>query len=500
MVPVYFTQAQNGDFEEIHIDNTPQHIQPMTGIVFWQDQYQNKIKEVTSLEFSYMLFNDVVNEEDVYDWSIVDDKLDDIASRGHQAIFRFRYVYVGEETSVPDYIKNLPDYNETEGISEGETTWFPDWTNQELKDFTLEFFTKFAQHYDNDPRLAFLEVGFGLWAEYHIYDGPFELGVTFPSIDFQESFFRHLDTTFIQTPFMISIDAASIESNPPYTPFYYTPDLLNIPFGLFDDSFMHEEFGEPGEYNTESWNFFDRNRYKIAPAGGEFSYYSQYDQRHVLDYPDGPYGKPFEYFANDFHITFIIGNDQALYQTADRIGQAGRASGYLFKIVSFLSKTDSSLVTVKNVGVAPFYYDAYVTVNGIRSNVSLKLLAPGDSVLCPVAAGGDEPVLTIESDRLVEGQEIEYLGTENNLGINTKQETQQFTVYPNPVNIDSSIKLESKNKNLLHFCVFNLNGDEVCSGSFKNHTLISTRNFKKGVYVITVSDGKTMFSKKVIVH
>ncbi len=493
--------AQNDDFTEIHIDKNPQHIQPMTGIVFWEGQHQNTIGDVTSLEFSYMLYNDVVNEEeDVYDWSVVEDKLDDIASRGHQAIFRFRYVYVGEETSVPDYIKNLPDYNETEGTSEGQTTWFPDWTNQELQDFTLEFYTHFAQRYDNDPRLAFLEVGFGLWGEYHIYDGPFELGVTFPSIEFQEAFFRHLDTTFVQTPFMISIDAASIDSDPPYTPFYYSPDLLNIPFGLFDDSFMHQGFGDPDDYNTKSWNFFDRNRYKVAPAGGEFSYYTQYDQQHVLDYPDGPYGKPFEYYADEFHITFIIGNDQALYQTAARIGQAGRATGYLFKISSFLSKADSSLVTVKNVGVAPFYYDAYVTVNGVRSYVSLKLLTPGDSLLCPVAAGGTDPVLTIESDRLVDGQKIEYLGTENNLGFNDKQECQQFTVYPNPVKRNDYISLKTTNKNKLNFNVYNINGEKVLSGGFRDNTYINTRNFEKGLYIITVSDGKTVSSGKVIVQ
>ena len=29
---------------------------------------------------------------------------------------------------------------------------------------------EFAARYDDDPRIAFLQVGFGLWGEYHIYD------------------------------------------------------------------------------------------------------------------------------------------------------------------------------------------------------------------------------------------------------------------------------------------------------------------------------------------
>lgn len=490
--------AQNGkeDFKNITIDKVPAHVQPMTGIVFWQGQHQNVVQDVTSLEFSYMLFNDVVSQQGVYDWSKVEAKLDDIASRHHQAIFRFRYVYVGEETSVPDYIKALPDYHETEGISEGQTTWFPDWTNQELKDFTLEFYTHFAEKYDNDPRVAFIEVGFGLWAEYHIYDGPFILGETFPSKAFQETFFRHLDTTFVKTPFMISIDAASDD----YSPFAEVPDLLDIHFGLFDDSFMHEGFDQPGEYNTESWNFFDRTRYQVAPAGGEFSYYTNYDQQHVLDYPDGPYGKPFEYFANDFHITFIIGNDQALYQTKERIEQAGMASGYMFKIASFYSKPDSSVVTVRNVGVAPIYYDAYVAVNGVKSPVSLKYLQPGDSIACPVSAGGDEPQLTIESDRLVDGQSIEYYGTENFLAIEEPEKQQGFLLYPNPAKLNEPIHIQYNTKsNQVSVKLFSTSGQLVKSSVQNKNITLNTTGLKRGVYIVAVKNGATLYSQKIVI-
>lgn len=496
-----FLGAQKGrdDFKDIHIDNVPQHVQPMTGIVFWQGQYQNKIREATSMEFSYMLFNKVVDDQGNYDWAYVEAKLNDIASRHHQAIFRFRYVYVGEETAVPDYIKNLPDYHETEGISEGQTTWFPDWTNQDLKDFTLDFYTQFAERYDNDPRLAFVETGFGLWGEYHIYDGPFILGETFPSINFQDSFFKHLDTTLVQTPFMISIDAASIDYDPPYTPFYTDPDVLDIPFGLFDDSFMHEGFDEPGEYNTESWNFFDRNRYQVAPAGGEFSYYTSYDQQHVLDYPDGPYGKPFEYFANDFHITFIIGNDQAIYQTPERIKKASMASGYLFKITSFLSKQDSSVITIKNVGVAPFYYDAFVAVDGVRSPVTLKHLEPGDSIVCPVAAGSSDAQLAIESDRLVEGEEIEYLGTENHLGILLNNNQNNYLLFPNPVKAGDSFSVITDSDKSKKIMVFDVAGKQVYTNVFNKQTIISTASFKPGIYFISINDEKTLYTYKVIV-
>lgn len=475
------------DFVDIQIDTIPIKVQPMTGIVFWQDQYTNLIKESISLEYNYMLFNDIVDETGMYNWDAVENRLSDIASRKHQSILRFRYVYPGYETSVPDYIKQLEDYHETEGLSEGKTTWFPDWTHAELMRFTLEFYTKFTEQYDNDPRLAFVQVGFGLWAEYHIYDGPFELGVTFPSKEFQEEFFRHLDTTFVLTPFSCSIDAA----DDAYSPFEEKPELLELHFGNFDDSFMHNGFGDPGNYNTESWNFFGRDRYKTSPAGGEFSYYSDYDQQHVLDWPGGPYGTPYENFAEDFHISYMIGNDQANYQTPERIKDATMASGYKFKIVSFKSKPDSSVVVVTNSGVAPFYYDAFITINGVRSTQTLKLLNPGEILECSVAAGGENPILTIESDRLVPGQTIGYLGTENHVAVKEEiNKVTAFKVFPTVVSNGQVINLKREvvgNKSAM-VEVISLNGSLVQKiDTVWNELSISTSKFTQGIYFIRIS-------------
>ena len=92
----------------------------------------------------------------------------------------------------------------------------------------------------------------------------------------------------------------------------------------------------------------------------------------------------------------------------DRIEEAGMACGYEFHVIGFFVSPDSSIVEVENRGVAPLYYDAFVTVNGVRSGTSLRYLAPGESVICPVSAGGESPKLTIESDRLVTGQFIEF--------------------------------------------------------------------------------------------
>jgi hypothetical protein len=377
-------------------------VQPMTGIVFWSNNLSHNTTDIISLEFSYMKYSDVVKEKGIFNWDVVEEVLDAAASRQHQAILRFRFIYPGDIISaVPEYIRNLPDYHDTLGISERRPTMFADWRNQELQEFTLDFYTRFAEKYDKDPRLAFLQVGFGLWAEYHIYDGIRIIGRTFPSKEFQETFLKHLGTVFSHLPWSISVDAA----NGAYSPFESRPYLKNISFGLFDDSFMHRTHHE---YNTDCWNFFGRQSYRQSPAGGEFSYYSRYDQRHVLDYPDGPYGKNFETFAKEFHITYMIGNDQPQYQSSERIREASMVCGYRFRVLEFKTSGNESIVRVTNTGIAPIYRDAYVSVDGVRAGETLKYLQPGQTRLFFIPYGFTKGELRIESDHLVSGQRIEF--------------------------------------------------------------------------------------------
>jgi hypothetical protein len=396
---------------------------------------------------------------------------------------------------VPDYILNRPDYHETVGTSEGKVTHFPDWTNEELKRFTLEFYTRFAERYGEDPRLAFVQVGFGLWAEYHIYSGPFRLGETFPSKEFQEEFFHHLDTTFVHIPWSMSVDAA----DDTYTPFVEKPELKTIRFGLFDDSFMHQSHAN---WNEPNWNFFGRERYLTSPAGGEFSYYSNYDQSHVLDYPDGPYGTPFEKWARDFHITYMIGNDQPKYQTMERIKEASMATGYQFKIASLKTAADTSVFRITNRGVAPIYYDAYIAVNGTRSPQSLKLLAPGDTVTCSVSADARDATITIECDKLVPGQEIQYFGTQELPALSARDPKAEGgpLLYPNPVSRGGMVYLPGNRSGAMEYLVYDCTGKVALSGYTEpGQTAIPTGQLNGGIYFIRILRDQVLFTNRFLV-
>lgn len=389
------------DWEQVPISGEITHVQPMTGIVLWTDN-DNCESDDIALEFSYLRYSDVCKSKDVYDWSKVDNLLKKVASHKHQAVLRFYYTYVGDtKGGVPDYIKSRSDYTATTGKPEGEKTAFPDWRCEELQRFHLEFYKKFIDRYENDPRLAFLETGFGLWAEYHIYEGPFILGQTFPSKDFQKKFFALMDECCKELPWCISIDAA----DPKYSPFDDAPGLLNGRFGNFDDSFQCEEHDE---YNFENWEFFGTTRYRRAPLGGEFSYYEDYDQEHCLD-PVGIYGFVFEKEAARYHLTFIIGNDQPDYQSMSRIKEASMATGYRFCVADFRRSGDKVAVYIKNNGVAPIYRDAYIVVDGNKGPYSLKNLMPGSGKWVEIGGiSSENPEIRISCDHLVSGQSIEF--------------------------------------------------------------------------------------------
>jgi hypothetical protein len=377
-------------------------IQPFTGLVLWQDS-PHRSTDAISLEYSYLGYNQLIKGKDKYDWSALEKLLDSIAHRKHQAIIRLYDTYVGKPTTVPGYIKSLPDYKETKGRSEGKHTSFPDWSHPEWQRCTLAFFEKLAARYDSDPRLAFLQVGFGLWAEYHLYDGPFALGKTFPTKAFQTRFLRHQNALWKTTPWMLSIDAADDET----TPFAAERSLLALNFGLFDDSFLCKDHSTE---NAKNWRFFGEERWRRSPRGGELSYYTDNDQKKALA-PSGPYGTRFETLARRFHLSFMIANDQPGYQPMTRFREASQALGYRFHLEKLLATPAGLEITVRNQGIAPLYHDAYFAVGSTRSATSLKGLCAGETRLCRVPGAIEAKTLQIACDALVPGQKIEFSAT-----------------------------------------------------------------------------------------
>lgn len=433
---IFALNSMASDWKQIKLDAHVQGVQPMTGLVLWPDEAKNRLAsygESHALEFSYIAPCKVVKGCDsdgtiIYDWSYLERLLDDIKSRNHQAVVRFFYEYPGVKmvddkpgtTGVPDYIKALSNYHETykKVAGDGET-YYADWSNSELKRFTKQFYTDFSEKYDTDPRIAFLEVGFGHWSEYHIYDDngtKIEFGTNFPTKEYQKEFFIHLSSVMKKLPWSISIDAADKQ----YTPFAADKELQGLTFGLFDDSFMHEnhEIGSDDGFNEYNWIAMGKNRWNSGVCGGEVSYYTAHDQTDFTN-PQGMYGHTWEEQSAKYHITFMIANNNPSgrnpYNNAKRFKECSMATGYHFVVTNCKSDGIQTRLTVTNIGVAPLYKDAYFSIGSIRSEESLRGLLPGDSieVVIPAALVCDDNGNAlanpkISCDYIYDTQVIEY--------------------------------------------------------------------------------------------
>lgn len=406
---------------------------PLKGIVFWCDNAADhpEIQESIALEFSYFTPSTLVpgvNPDGTphFNWAPLDALLDDVASRGHQAIVRFRYEYPNETvpeypgkrgaTGVPKYIKALPDYRETFSQNPGGDgpTYYADWSHPALEDFTLRFHEAFAARYDADPRLAFLEVGFGHWAEYHTHGTTVRLGKNFPSKAFQERLMRLLTEKMRLTPWLISIDAAQ----PKYSDFAANKDLASeLAFGLFDDTFMYKthDISQGEGWNEQCWLAFGADRWRRAPCGGEVSYYHKRDQREFLN-PKGLYGVTWEQAAAKYHMTFVIGNDSldGKFATPERLAEAAAHCGYRFRLVGARVENGAVIAEIVNDGVAPLYHDAYLSVEGAASvsAESLRGLLPGETRLFSIPFKGvpDLATIRIVSPKLLPGATLPLEG------------------------------------------------------------------------------------------
>ena len=403
-------------YKDVSIKASIDAVQPSTGLVLWSDNARSRHStygQSIALEYAYCLPCKVVKGKKdgqiQYDWSSFDSWLSDVASRNHQAVVRFRYEYPGSRdvdgkagtTAVPDYIKALDDYKETYFKNEDGPTYYADWRNAELQWFTKQFYTDFNAVYKNDARIAFVEVGFGHWSEYHIYGTPLKSGVNFPTAAYQKEFFTYLADA-LQIPWLISIDAADS------SPIARDPALMELTFGLFDDSFMHED--HEGGYNEECWDAIGQGvRWMTGACGGEISYYTSADQRNFLN-PDGMYGATWEQAAQKYHISFMIANDApgGKYGTAERFRQASMFCGYSFAVTSLQTNGINTVATVTNTGIAPIYRDAFLAVGGVRSKTSLKGLCPGQERRVLVEKVTDGSDVTIESDYILPTQKIQF--------------------------------------------------------------------------------------------
>ena len=320
-----------------------------------------------TMEWTYFPVNDVVTAKGVYDWSKVDKMLDAIASRGHQAVFRFYLDYPTRKTGVPQYlIDEGIDVSRTYTVFDNNHVSFsPDYNDPRIQDMMLDFVKALGEKYDGDARVGYLTAGLiGFWGEDHTWPMNGEVSNDnpkgenwMPNAAFRAKLVAAWDNAFNDTHVLYRLPTEATKAHH---------------MGYHDDSFAYSTL------DNVDWHFMSHMKnqgedkaWKNVPIGGEVypplqtCIFSQ-----PLNCPgadaEKAQGRNFDMVASidATHATWLI-NHKAFtvgYKGADfqRAKEANALMGYtLHATKARTSLKDSTTVSVEteiaNTGLAPFY-------------------------------------------------------------------------------------------------------------------------------------------------
>lgn len=342
---------------------------PLKGLVPYQGDVRNRFPH--SLEFNYIAYSSLVKDFDSYDWDPLERLLDDVASRGHQAVIRIYMEYPKKSGVIPPFLiksglkvhRYLNTNTQPFPPAQVET---PDYEDADLRRSLKEFIAAFGKRYDGDERLGFVTAGLlGTWGEWHTYPRE-EL---FASKTVQKEVMDAYESAFRITPILLRYPAGPDDEQ--------KETNAHRAFGYHDDSFAWATL-HTGKKNEE-WFYMTalkqaglhaEEKWKNHPIGGEIrpeAWGIVFDEK-----PSKPEVQNFQRCVEETHVSWLM--DSGMFekqQSANRIERAiqqVRRMGYEFHIKSATIRLEKPLdsssnhgslkavVEVENRGVAPFYY------------------------------------------------------------------------------------------------------------------------------------------------
>ncbi|WP_438348662.1 DUF4832 domain-containing protein [Paenibacillus sp. FA6] len=167
---------------------------------------------------------------------------------------------------IPDWVHELTNQQGTEYDITWGKGFSPDYFNPTLITLHQELIEKLADRYNDDPRIAYVQLGsLGHWGEWHTINDE-STTIPFPKIDIADQYVKHYIKEFTKKHLMM---------RRPY------PLAEQTKMGLFNDAFGNQEatvegFDQWVNYGYTFWLTDEpmpamRNYWTQAPAGGEFS-------------------------------------------------------------------------------------------------------------------------------------------------------------------------------------------------------------------------------------
>jgi hypothetical protein len=360
-LPAYVQQWQALEYDSAKapVDN------PLKGFMPYVGEYDFPY----SLEYFYIGMAEIVIGPGQYNWQQkLEPTLNEIANRGHQAVFRIYLEYPRRPLQVPQFILDTGiKITPYETFGGGQS---PDFDNPLLVKTMVELINELGHRYDSDPRIGFIEVGLlGHWGEFHSWPQT-EL---FASAETQNKVLDAYEAAFKTTGLLVSQDIFA------HTPMARIKDRR---IGLHDDVFTRATLDKKQDhFYARVVRYGKTDHWKTTPVGGEIT---PRQQSCIWDIPSCV---PDDYYqcVKSLHASWLLNQgafkNEWLADKVQRAIQGSRALGYEFYVSAYRIKEQADVlkldIQVKNTGVAPFYYNwpCQVVLLG-RGEVPAVLIKP----------------------------------------------------------------------------------------------------------------------------
>jgi hypothetical protein len=350
---------------------------PLKGLVPYASE--TNIHFPHSMEFNYLGYSELVKGYDQFDWQPMEELLNDISGRGHQAVLRVFLEYPAKSGIIPQFLiddglrvhKYLNTNTHPFPPSKVET---PDYDDVNLRRSLRNFIAEFGKRYDGDPRIGFITAGLlGTWGEWHTYPRDELFASKVVQAEVMDAYAGAFKVTPILLRYPAGDDTWGKASN------------AERPFGYHDDSFCWATL-DTGK-KQDNWFYVPAlraagsaamDKWKTFPIGGEIRPEAW---GKVFDAEPGDSNiQDFRSCVVQTHASWLM--DTGMFEKRPSKLRRQRAElevsrmGYEFHVPEIaVAKERGSLklaVKVENRGVAPFYYDWKTEYGLISDNIVVK--------------------------------------------------------------------------------------------------------------------------------
>ncbi len=154
------SQAQNWESLEYNPDQPGLEYNPLKGFMTLWNPGTSFPRSIEGRNFG---LDDIMKEMNTFDWTVIDNFINQTASRGNFSSIQVIIDPANGKTDMPSFLIDQVDWKTK------PSSLCPDWNNETLMQAMLNFISAFGEKYNNDSRIFLVTLGlYGMWGEWHV--------------------------------------------------------------------------------------------------------------------------------------------------------------------------------------------------------------------------------------------------------------------------------------------------------------------------------------------